>query len=139
VSGHAREIRAVVTTDAPPPGGAYSQAIEVDGWVFVSGQTPRDLTREVVPGTFEVQARQTLDNVKAIVEAGGLTMADAVRVTVYLRDIELSGDMDAVYAEYFVEPRPARTTVQSDLAVPIEVDVTLARGAIRCPAANSRT
>jgi 2-iminobutanoate/2-iminopropanoate deaminase len=117
--------QAIRTEDAPPPGGAYSQAIKANGMLFVSGQTPRDLSRRIVPGPFVEQARQTLENVRSVVEAAGATLSDAVRVTVYLRDMTSFEEMDAVYAEYFPEPRPARTTIQSNIPVSIEVDVIL--------------
>jgi 2-iminobutanoate/2-iminopropanoate deaminase len=93
--------------------------------VFVSGQTPRDLSREIVQGSFREQARQTFENVRSVAEAAGVTLADAVRVSVYLRDMTSFDEMDAIYAEYFPEPRPARTTIQSNIPVAIEVDVIL--------------
>lgn len=117
--------QAIRTKDAPPPGGAYSQAIRANGMVFVSGQTPRDLSREIVQGSFREQARQTFENVRSVAEAAGVTLADAVRVSVYLRDMTSFDEMDAIYAEYFPEPRPARTTIQSNIPVAIEVDVIL--------------
>jgi 2-iminobutanoate/2-iminopropanoate deaminase len=116
---------AVRTADAPAPGGAYSQAIKANGFIFVSGQTPRDVSREVVPGPFINHARRTFENVATVVAAAGATLANAVSVTVYLKDLADFDEMDAIYASYFPEPRPARTTVQSDLPVPIEVDLIL--------------
>jgi reactive intermediate/imine deaminase len=124
----ARAKRAISTNKAPPPGGAYSQAITAGGMIFISGQTPRDLSRAMVPGPFRNQARQTFENVRTVVEAAGATLADAVQVTVYLRDMATFDEMDAIYAEYFPEPRPARTTIQSDIPVPVEVDVILYAG-----------
>jgi 2-iminobutanoate/2-iminopropanoate deaminase len=115
----------VKTTDAPPPGGSYSQAIKCNGMIFVSGQTPRDLERAIVPGPFSKQARKTLENLRTVVEAAGATLADAVTVTVYLSDFALFDEMDAVYREFFPEPRPARTTIQSDIPVPIEIEAIL--------------
>jgi 2-iminobutanoate/2-iminopropanoate deaminase len=116
---------AVSTSAAPPPGGAYSQAIKAGSFVFISGQTPRDLSRAIVDGSFEDQARTCFSNLKTVAEAAGMTLAYAVRVTVYLKDIADFGVMDRIYAEFFPEPRPARTTIQSDIPVSIEVDAIL--------------
>jgi enamine deaminase RidA (YjgF/YER057c/UK114 family) len=90
--------------------------------VFVSGQTPRDRDRRIVSGSFRQQADQTFANLNALARAAGATPANALRLTVYLRDIDDFAEMDAAFAAAFPEPRPARTTVQSNLAVAIEVD-----------------
>jgi reactive intermediate/imine deaminase len=110
---------------APPPGGAYSPGIRVGPLIFLSGQTPRDVNRRVIDGSFEDQARQVLDNLAAVAMAAKASLADAVRVTVYLRDWANFAVMDEVYAEYFPEPRPARTTIQSDIPVEVEIDAIL--------------
>jgi 2-iminobutanoate/2-iminopropanoate deaminase len=113
---------AIQTSHAPPPGGAYSQAITCNGLIFVSGQTPRDLSRAIVPGPFPKQVRKTLENLQTVVEAAGGTLAGALSVTVYLKDFASFDEMDSVYRDFFPEPRPARTTIQSDIPVPIEID-----------------
>jgi 2-iminobutanoate/2-iminopropanoate deaminase len=117
--------QAIRTSDAPPPGGSYSQGVKAGNLVFLSGQTPRDEERRVVDGSFEDQARQVFENLSAVARAANTTLADAVRVTVYLREWDNFSVMDAVYASYFPEPRPARTTIQSNLPVEIEVDAIL--------------
>jgi 2-iminobutanoate/2-iminopropanoate deaminase len=116
---------AIRTREAPPPGGAYSQAIKAGNFLFVSGQTPRDLQRRIVDGSFEDQVRQVFENLSAVARAADASLADAVRVTVYLRDWANFGIMDLVYAAYFPEPRPARTTIQSNRPVEVEADAIL--------------
>jgi reactive intermediate/imine deaminase len=116
-------MREVISTDqSPAPGGSYSQAIRWGGLLFISGQTPRDLDRRVVDGPFGAQAEQVYANVRSLAAAGGATMADALRVTVYLRDLADTAEADAAFAAAFPEPRPARTTIGSTLPVSIEVD-----------------
>jgi reactive intermediate/imine deaminase len=114
--------RPVTAEEAPPPGGAYSQAIQVGGFVFVSGQTPRDRERNIIDGSFKDQVRQVIENLEAVARAAGSTLADAVSVRVYLKDWGQFDEMDAVYREMFPEPRPARTTIQSNLPVDVEIE-----------------
>lgn len=114
--------QAVRTEAAPPPGGSYSQAIRYGGLLFISGQTPRDTQRQPVPGPFRNQADRVFANLLAIAFAAGSEPADALHLTVYLEDFKDFQEMDQAFAAAFPEPRPARTTVQSDIPVPIEVD-----------------
>jgi 2-iminobutanoate/2-iminopropanoate deaminase len=113
----------------PPPAGAYSVAMEFGGLVFLAGQTPRD--RDNVrhgDKPFEVQARMALDNLEAAANAAGLSLRDAVRVGVFLRDSADAKEFDAIYREYVSEPFPVRTLTQSSLpGFDIEVDAILAR------------
>jgi reactive intermediate/imine deaminase len=107
----------------------YSHAVETSGrLLFISGQGPVDATTSAfVQGTFEEQARLTLDNVVAVAAAAGADLSGAVKVNVYLRDMDDFVAYNTIHAEYFPEPRPARTTTQSDLpGFAIEVDVVLA-------------
>ncbi|MDH7568076.1 MAG: RidA family protein [Armatimonadota bacterium] len=109
--------------DYPLP---YSPALRVGDWVFVAGQGPLDpVTRKVVHGTIEEETRLTLENVKALVEAAGATMAEVVKTTVHLSDVSLFDRFNAVYREYFPNPKPVRTTVQSVLigGIQVEIDV----------------
>jgi reactive intermediate/imine deaminase len=118
--------RQVSTQSAPPPGGAYSQAIAVGSLVFLAGQGPFKPSGEKVDGSFEDQARQTFSNLAAVAEAAGGSLADAVRVGVFLRDMDNFASMNDIYREFFPDPWPARTTVQSDLpGFAIEVDAVL--------------
>ena len=118
---------AIVAEKAPAALGPYSAAISVGEFVYCSGQTPIDpATGELVPGTVADQARQVLTNVSAVLEAAGLTLAHVVKTTVFLTDMADFGQMNGVYAEFFAEPFPARSTVAvrslpKDAMVEIEV------------------
>jgi reactive intermediate/imine deaminase len=118
----------VTSSAAPPPGGAYSQAIVAGQLVFLAGQGPFQPDGSKVEGSFEDQARQTFRNLAAVAEAAGASLADAVRVGVFLREMENFAAMNEIYQEFFPDPLPARTTVQSDLpGFEIEVDAVLFR------------
>jgi reactive intermediate/imine deaminase len=115
--------------DAPPPGGPYSHAIRSGGFLFLAGQGPFRPDGSKVDSSFEDQARQTFRNLEAVAGAAGASLADAVRVGVYLRDMSDFETMNKVYVEFLREPMPARTTIQSDLpGFDIEVDAVLAVG-----------
>jgi len=122
--------RKTFTSDrAPLPAGSYNIAVEAGGLVFLAGQTPRD--RDNVrhgDKPFAVQARMTLDNLEAAANAAGLSLKDAVRVGVFLRNPADAREFDAIYQEYVGDPLPARTLVQSSFAgFDIEVDAVLVR------------
>ena len=115
------------TQSAPTPGGPYSQGMVATGtFVFLSGQGPYTPNGDKVEGSFAEQARQTFANLAAVAESAGGSLADAVRVGVYLRDMSDFPTMNKVYATFFGDPLPARTTIQSDLPFEIEVDAVLA-------------
>ncbi len=104
--------------------GAYSDAVIVDGYVYVSGQAPVDFkTSQFVLGTIEEETRLTLDNIKAILEKAGASMTDIIKCTVHLADINEFDRYNEVYASYFEGVRPARTTVESRLAKGIRVEI----------------
>lgn len=105
--------REVIHTDSAPAAiGPYSQAIVVNGLVYTSGQTPLvPGTKSLVEGDIQAQTRQVLDNVKAILEAAGISMAKVVKTTVYLQSMSDFAAMNEVYASYFGDKPPARTTV----------------------------
>ncbi|MBL1409419.1 RidA family protein [Sphingobacterium faecale] len=104
--------------------GAYSDAVQIDGLLFVSGQASVDFKRsEFVLGSIEEETIRTLDNIKLIVEAAGGTMDDVVKSTVHLADIADFDRFNKVYGTYFKGVRPARTTVQSVLAEGIKVEI----------------
>ena len=96
---------------SPAAIGPYSQAIEANGMVFVSGQLPINATTGVMAEGAEAQARQSLENVKHILEEAGLSMANIVKTTVFLADMSLFADMNKVYATYFEGDFPARSAV----------------------------
>jgi 2-iminobutanoate/2-iminopropanoate deaminase len=120
-------MRKVIQTDKGPKALAfYSQAIVHNGVAYVAGQVPLDpATGQLVGGEIEQQAERVLENVKAILEAAGSSMEDALRVTVYLKDMEEFARMNAVYGRYFAIDPPARTTIQAarlprDVAIEID-------------------
>jgi len=106
--------------------GAYSAAVEIDGWVYVSGQGPVDpKTAQPVRGSVEEETLYTLTQIKKILEAAGCTLNDIVKVTAHLEDIDEFDRYNAVYREFFkgVPVLPARTTVQSVLWNDIKVEI----------------
>ena len=103
--------KVICSEKAPGALGPSSQAIEANGMVFVSGQLPIDATTGVMPEGVEAQARQSLENIKHILETAGLTMADIVKTTVFLQDMSLFAGMNGVYATYFNGDFPARSAV----------------------------
>ena len=104
--------KVISTTKAPAAIGPYSQAIQVGNLVYTSGQIPIDpATGNFVEGGIKEQTRQSLTNVKAILEEAGLSMADVVKTTVFMADMNDFADMNSVYAEFFAEPYPARSAV----------------------------
>jgi 2-iminobutanoate/2-iminopropanoate deaminase len=119
----------IVTDTAATPGGAYSQAIVAGDFVFLAGCTPTRANGEHERGSFLEQAAVAFDNLEAVARAAGCTLADAVRVGVYLADNADFPAMNELYRERFSEPLPARTTIQSNLpGFAIEVDAVLYRG-----------
>lgn len=119
--------RAVATDRAPTPAYSYSQGIVSGGLLFVSGQAPVDPVTKAIPDGVGDQVRRTLDNVAAIAEAAGARLADAVRVGVFLADLDDFDEMDAAYREYFKDPLPARTTVGAGIrGFAVEIDAVIA-------------
>ena len=106
----------------------FSPGILVDGTLYCAGQTGQDLKTKQIPANFESEVKMLLDHIGLVLKAGGMSFKDAVSVQVYLTDMDLFPRMNAVYATYFPEPRPARTTVGvSKLAAPgahVEITVT---------------
>ena len=108
--------RRIETKAGAQPIGAYSQAMRVGDFIFVSGQGPFDpQTGDICGGNIEEQTARTLGSIKAILEAGGAAMADVVTVTAHLSDMSLFDRYNRVYSSYFPDPKPARTTVGSQL------------------------
>lgn len=108
-------MREVISTDKGPKAiGPYSQAIKANGFIFISGQGAGDpATGRVVDGGIAEQTARCLENLKAIVEAAGSSLEHAVRVGVFLRDINDFEAMNQVYALYFSANPPARTTIEA--------------------------
>ena len=105
--------RKIINTDAAPAAiGPYSQAVRVGDLVFVSGQIPLDpASGELVQGGIEVQVRQVFDNLKAVAEAAGSSLDQAVRVTIFLTDLSHFGTVNEIMSSYFSEPYPARAAI----------------------------
>jgi len=119
----------IQASGCPAPTGSYSQGIVAGGFLFLSGQGPFDSDGNLVDGSFEAQVRQVLANLAAVAAEAGRTLDDAVRVGVYLHDMDDFDEMDAVYREAFREPRPARTTIQTPLpGFRIEIDAVIHLG-----------
>lgn len=119
-----REVR---TALAPAPAFSYSQGIVVGELLFTAGQVPRHPSTGEVPTDFADQARQTLENLAAVARAAGTSLAHAVRVNVYLEDLDDVVALEDVYRDYFSPPFPARTTVRAGLrGYRIEVDAIVA-------------
>ncbi len=100
------------TNNAPAAIGTYSQAIQSGNFVFLSGQIPLDpSTMEIVAGNFEARARRVFENLKAVAEAAGGTLGQIVKLTIYLTDLDNFATVNAVMAEYFDKPYPARAAL----------------------------
>lgn len=125
-------MKQISTQNAPAAIGPYSQAIEVNGFVYASGQLPIDPATGAFPeGGVKEQTRQSLLNVKAILEEAGLALSNVVKTTVYLADMGDFAAMNEVYSQFFAQPFPARSAIAVK-ALPkgalVEVEVVVARG-----------
>jgi 2-iminobutanoate/2-iminopropanoate deaminase len=106
-------IEPVSTDRGPKAIGPYSQAVKANGFVFLSGQIPLDpQTQQIVEGDVAAQTERVLENLKAIVEAAGSSIARVVKTTVFLADMKDFAAMNDVYSRYFLAPAPARSTVE---------------------------
>jgi 2-iminobutanoate/2-iminopropanoate deaminase len=119
------EKQVFVSPDGAPAVGPYSPAVGAGDFVFISGQIPLDSDGKIVGYTPKDQARQALLNLRGTLEAAGLTLADVVKTTIFLKDMDEFAAVNDVYAEFFAEPYPARSTVEvarlpKDLHIEIE-------------------
>ena len=107
-------LQKVLTADAPKPIGPYSQGIIADGrFVYTAGQVAIDpATYQLIQGDIKVQTRQVLKNVEAVLKAAGSSMQSVVKTTVFLKDFNDFAAMNEVYAEFFSDSAPARSTVE---------------------------
>lgn len=104
--------KTIASPKAPKAVGPYSQAVELNGTLFLSGQLPIDPSTGLLAEGIEAQTRQSLTNIGAVLEEAGLGFSDVVKTTVLLKDISDFGAMNAVYAEFFPESKPARVCYQ---------------------------
>jgi 2-iminobutanoate/2-iminopropanoate deaminase len=120
----------ISTNQAPQALGPYSQAVQLGNLLFVSGQVPLDpRTGNLVPGDIEAQTRQVMENLKAVVAAAGMTLADALKATCFLKNMGDFAKFNGIYAGYFGEIPPARETVEvARLPRDVLVEVSLICG-----------
>ena len=117
--------KTIQTDKAPKAIGPYSQAIDVNNTLYVSGQVPIDpSTNEVVPGGIREQTVQVLKNISTILSAAGYNLSDVVKISCILTDMQNFADMNEVYATYFIKDFPARVTFQA-VALPRKVMVEM--------------
>jgi len=127
------EKECIFAQNGPPAAGSYSHAVAAGPFVFVSGQGP--MRRDgggVLRGTLEEEARQTLDNLRAVLQDAGSSLDRVVKVNVYLADMEMFSRFNAVYKEYFTADFPARTCIQAGglpLGIQVEIEAVALRDA----------
>lgn len=103
----------ILTENAPAPIGPYSQAVKVDGTLYVSGQIPMNpLTGEMENENIEAETNRVMQNIEAILETAGYSFSDVVKATIFITDMNMFARINAVYANYFTSNPPARETVQ---------------------------
>ena len=121
--------KALFTDDAPAPAGAYSPGIQYGDLVFTAGFGPQDPVTGEMGNDIDSQTRQVLANVAAVLETAGLSLADVVKSTVHLANLERDfAGFNAAYAEVMPQPYPVRTTVGSQLmGILVEIDVVAGR------------
>jgi len=113
------------TNNAPAPIGPYSQAVAANGFLFVSGQIPSNpATGEIVSGDIKTEAKQVMENIKAILTEAGLNFSNIVKTSIFLTDMGNFAQVNEVYGTYFTDQFPARETVQV-AALPKNVNVEI--------------
>ena len=124
----------VQTSKAPAAVGPYAQGVAAAGLVFCAGQLPIDPATGTVPDGVEAQTRQSLANLAAVLEAGGASLASVVKTTVFLKNMDQFAAVNAVYATFFADSPPARSTVEA-ARLPRDVLVEVEAIALKDPAA----
>ena len=120
----------IATNNAPKAVGPYSQAVETNGVLYISGQLPVDPADGSIPPTIEKQTEQALKNIGAILQTAGYTYRDVVKSTVLLADMDDFAAMNAVYARFYTEDMPARVCYQVaklPLGVKVEIDTIVVK------------
>jgi 2-iminobutanoate/2-iminopropanoate deaminase len=122
--------KVIATSEAPAAVGPYSQAIAVGNLLFCAGQIPLDpATGEIIGSDVTTQTERVCQNIAGVLKANGFTFANVVKTTVFLTDLANFAAMNAVYAKYFTEPFPARSTIQVaglPRGAQVEIEVTAA-------------
>ncbi|GGD99190.1 RidA family protein [Paenibacillus nasutitermitis] len=114
----------IISGKACKPGSLYSQAVEVDGWIYVSGQGALDMEGHVIQGLdMKEQTKMAMDYIQFILEEAGATMGDVVKMNAHITDHAMFGEYNEIYRQYFEVPFPARTTVVSVLAPGMLVEI----------------
>jgi 2-iminobutanoate/2-iminopropanoate deaminase len=127
-------MKTISTNRAPQAGGAYSQAVVSNGFAFLSGQIPLDPeTGQLVEDDIAIQTRRVLENLKAVLEACGSSLAQVVKTTVFLKDMTEFAKMNEIYGSYFPGNPPARATVEvarlpRDVRIEIDCIASLGQG-----------
>lgn len=121
-----QRLQVIATDQAPAAIGPYSQAIKLGGLLFTSGQIPLDSSGQLVEGGIEEQTHQVFRNLEAVLSAAGASFQDVVKATVFIKDMNQFAAVNGIYASYFGEHKPARSTVEvarlpKDVLVEIEV------------------
>jgi 2-iminobutanoate/2-iminopropanoate deaminase len=133
--------RIIATREAPEAVGPYAQAVAVGDMLFCAGQIPLDpSTGALIAGDITAQTQRVLENVAAVLRANGMDFSDVVKSTVFMIDLSQFAAMNVVYASFFSEPFPARSTVQV-AALPkgasVEIEVIAVRGSISARATGN--
>ncbi|MDF1654720.1 MAG: RidA family protein [Coxiellaceae bacterium] len=123
-------MKTIISTDSAPAAvGTYSQAVKAGNTVYMSGQVPLDpATMKVVDGDFKAQTKQVFENLKAVAEAAGGSLADIVKLNVFIVDMAVFPQVSEVMGDYFEEPYPARACVAVaalPLGVPVEMEAVM--------------
>jgi 2-iminobutanoate/2-iminopropanoate deaminase len=119
------ERKIISTPNAPRAIGPYAQAVQYGNLMFVSGMIPLDPeTGELLTGTFEAEVVRVIENIKAIVEAGGMSLKNVLKSTVFLKDLAQFGTFNEIYSRYFGDILPARETIQA-AKLPRDVSVEM--------------
>ncbi|EGL19681.1 RidA family protein [Paenibacillus chitinolyticus] len=124
-------MRILSTNEAPAAIGPYSQAVQVGNLVFTSGQIPLNAEGQLVEGGVTEQTHQVFRNLQAVLKEAGATLQNVVKATVFIKDMNQFGAINEVYASYFGEHKPARSTVEvarlpKDVLVEIELIAAIA-------------
>lgn len=120
------QLQVISTDQAPAAIGPYSQAIQLGGLLFTSGQIPLDASGQLIEGGIEEQTHQVFRNLEAVLAAAGATFQDVIKATVFIKDMNQFVSLNNIYASYFGDHKPARSTVEvarlpKDVLVEIEV------------------